>query len=100
MSLSITVLFIPLYSYVKDSILPIGTLLTKGKPPASGKFGTLFDGSILDKVDALEPFHGILSGSSDRVSEAIGSIQWRCLDVGRSRKLWQSNQTEPKSGKS
>ena len=65
MSLSIIVLFIPLYSYVKDSFLPIGTLLAKGKPPAS-EFGTS------SEVDVLEPFRGILSGSSDRVSEAIG----------------------------
>ena len=59
--------------------------------------------SIWDKVDALEslePSHGILSGSSDQVSEAIGSIQWCCLDLGRSRKLQQSNQTEAKSGRS
>ena len=42
-SLFIIVLFIlliPLYSYVKDSFLPIGNLLAKGKPPALGKFGT------------------------------------------------------------
>ena len=52
-------------SYVKDSFLPIGTLLAKGTPPAS-EFGTS------SEVDALEPSKGILSGSSDRVSEAIG----------------------------
>ena len=63
------ILFIPMYSYVKDSFLPIGTLLAKGKPPAS-EFGTSY--SSWDKVDALEPSHGILSGSSDRVPEAIG----------------------------
>ena len=42
-SLFIIVLFIlliPLHSYVKDSFLPIGNLLAKGKPPALGKFGT------------------------------------------------------------
>ena len=70
-------MFIPLYFYVKDSFLPIGTLLAKGKPPASVNFGTLSDGSCMmysswDKVDAHEPSEGILSGSSDRVSEAIG----------------------------
>ena len=75
MSMSIIVLFIPLYSYVKDSFLPIGTLLAKeGKPPALGNFGTSSDASYSswDKVDALEPSKGILSGASDRVSEAIG----------------------------
>ena len=81
---------------------PIGTLLAKGKPPASQNSGTS------SEVDALEPFRGILSGSSDRVSEAIGltreglrQIHWCCLDAGRSRKLpQQSNHTEPKSGRS
>ena len=68
MSLSIIVLFIPLHSYFQDSFLPIGTLLAKGKPPALGIFGT----SSESEVDALEPSHSILSGSSDRVSEAIG----------------------------
>ena len=70
MSLSIIVhhclVFIPLHSYVKDSFLPIGTLLAKGKPPALRNFATS------SEVVALEPSRGILSGSSDRVSEAIG----------------------------
>ena len=100
--LDIIVSFIPLYSYFKDSFLPIGTLLAKGKPPASQNSGTS------SEVDAFEPFRGILSGSSDRVSEAIGltreglrQIHWCCLDAGRSRKLpQQSNHTEPKSGRS
>ena len=85
--LDIIVSFIPLYSYFKDSFQNSGTS---------------------SEVDALEPFRGILSGSSDRVSEAIGltreglrQIHWRCLDAGRSRKLpQQSNHTEPKSGRS
>ena len=57
MSLSIIVSFIPLHSYVKDSFLPIGTLLAKGKPPALGKTSS--------EVDALEPSHSILSGSTE-----------------------------------
>ena len=65
-SLSIIVLFIPFHSYFKDSFLPIGNLLAKGKPPALGNFGTSCE------VDAPEPSHSILSGSSDRVLEAIG----------------------------
>ena len=77
MSLSIIVLFYSIvFLYVKDSFLPIGTLLAKGKPPALGKFGTS------SEVDALEPSH-ILSGSSDRVSEAIGLTR-RSLGLIRS----------------
>ena len=99
-SLSIIVLFIPLHSYVKDSFLPIRPLLAKGKPPALQNFGTSSDESILDKVDALEPSSGILSGSSDRVSEAIGLVRdtWNdslvLLGCGSLKKA------EPKSGRS
>ena len=111
MSLSITVLFIPSYSYVKDSFLPIGTLLAEGKAAEPLETSAR---RLTGRMHLSLPTASLVARSRPVVSEAIGltredleawfvilgTIQWCCLDLGRSRQLRQSNQTEPKSGRS